>query len=389
MYRGSMVAIVHLKVRSLMSAFSRLLMIIGSALLAWFIYLQWFYNYTKNLSWFPYLMGFAFFSMFLMFLKNIRRGEIGHLELFGSDMGTQVPQGWYWPPSIAPFLQGIDLTFGFDIVHERLSTLGSIAGNLGIRHYQDQNLSSLQFRANTDSLAKANLFHDLNRLKNLLFAIRDDENRVRYYKVGFMLYVVCWITAFAGHAGIYASSAVSAATKTAGQIVEQSAPFFGLPPPASPRSLSGRIVRLNRGQPPIIPSGEAFIPQARTTWGKLEGDSIPYLLYTAPNLGETARVIVEKPLCSLVPKGEEVFYWTTLPPTHASNMEDRVKYMRKKYWFALGDMFEDVLLEPASATWVHIHEHWSEVESRSHPIFVKSMEKRELPEDEGGGIVCF
>jgi hypothetical protein len=369
-----------------MSALSRLFMAIGSAILAWFIYLQWFYDYAKNLSWFPYIMGFAIFSMFLMFLKNIRRGEVGHLEFFGADMEREVRQGWYWPPSIAPFLQGIDLTFGFDIVNERFSTLGSIGGNPNIYHYHEQRLPLYNVRVNSGSFLRANLDRGLNLLFASIFSIRDTEGRVRYYKVGAILYVLCWIVAFIGNIGNHATQLTNQAVNTVSSAIGRAvAPHI-----ATPSKFTSVIVQLETGNDPVWPDWELFVPtreRGTRDYEMIEGKK--YLIYSEPTPDSVDTVRVDEPACIPVPVGRKVYFRTTRPPIFAANMDPTVEYVERFFWFDHTKYLDPVLTKPVVAPWTYMRENWNKVETNRHNFLAQAKMAYELPEPTGGGLVCF
>lgn len=370
-----------------MSAFSRLLMVVGSAILAWFIYLQWFYDYARNLPWFPYLMALATFSMFLMFLKNIRRGEVGHLELFGADMEVVCQQGWYWPPSIAPFLQGIDLTFGFDVVSERHSTLGSIAGNPNVYHYHDQNLSSLQFRANTDSLMKANFFHDLNRVKNWIFSIRDSEGRVRYYKVGALLYAACWVFAFFANVGNHTARLASQAMGAAASVVSSVAQTSNPAPRFSEVTV---FVQLDAGAHPVVPAEQDFVPTHDRDiqyFFMLEG--MKYLKYSEPSPTHKESIVIQESACTLIPAGREARFRADRPPTFTVNMEPLVDFSERMMPFDHTKYLDGALTRPRRTSWKYLHDNWNYAETKRHVFIARAKKASELLEPTGGGLVCF
>ncbi len=364
-----------------MSPILYILFFLGSAAVAGFVYFLPLWQYSNGAG--PYTMAIAIASMMFLFMSRVKLNEQGHVVFLGFPINIVCGPGTYWMPNALPFLQSIAIPLGFGIEHERVSSFGEVGGNPNITHNHDVRLNSYRVTHETNSLFALNADRLLGLLGAFLFSFHDREGRFKYYKLGGILYAVAWVLAFANHAGNYASAAVT----TAGQVVEQGATSLGLLPQQPALDRFGRIVQLNVGTSPKIPEEAAFVAQPSETFADFDGRE--YLFYTKPAVGQLSRIVVKGSPCSMVPRGERIFYWTKVPPTHASNMDDRVMYLRKKYGFALGTWFEDFLLEPSSSTWIELRNHWVDVESGNHPILVQAMKGGGLPKDGGGGLVCF
>lgn len=235
----------------------------------------------------------------------------------------------------------------------------------------------------------------------LFIGWKQGETHLMMMRVGFRLIVVAYVMATVqgsvGLVGEKISSTGNQVVNTLGGYVQQGTAALGLPEPRAVIRSTGRIEQLSMGKPPRIPSWEGFQPIRKNDmsyYGTFPGDDRKYYLYREPSPDYTDHVMVDESLCSIVSKGRKIFYWGTRPPLHASNMEDSVTYMRKKYGFTLFNWFEDVLLEKTTATWRYMYDHWGDVASTQFPILAKALDNWELPKDEGGedsggGLVCF
>lgn len=372
-----------------MTASLRLLMAIISALLAWVVYLQWFYDYAKNLSWFPYLMTLAVFSMFLMFLKNIRRGEIGHLEFFGEDKGIVCQQGWYWPPNVLPFLQGIHLTFGLDIVNERVSLLGSIAGNPNVHHYHEQRLPSYSVRVTSESFIRANLDRGMNLLFVSIFTLRDEEGRFKYYKLGTLLYIMSWVLAFIGNIGDHGTQLVNQAMGAAASVVNSQAQSHTVNPRLQYKEVKVSV-QLDTGFAPVMPLQEDFIPtQESDVRYFFTVDGVKYFRYFKTSSQRKESIWIEESACALVPSGEEVRFVVNRAPIVAVNMERSVVYAERILPFRHPKFLDSIFTRPSRTTWEYLHKNWKYAETERHVLIARAQKTGDQPEPAGGGIVCF
>jgi hypothetical protein len=367
-----------------MSPILYLIFFLISAGLAWFIYFEPLWHYAYGFS--PYAIYTGMASMAFMFMSRVKLNEQGHVVFIGFSTNIICRAGTYWMPNALPFLQAIGFFAGCGIEQERTSSFGEVGGNPNITHRYDVGLNSHRVTHETASLFALNADRLIGLLGAFLFSFHDREGRFKYYKLGSILYVVAWILAFFGHAGNYASGALTSVNQT----VQQGMSSFGL---TTPSVNSGRVVRLDVGESPVIPSWKGFIPNPEEGphYAKVRGSEKLYVFYSEPVSGDVGRVVVEEPLCSMVPKGRKILYWSKLPPTYASNVDDEVTYMRKKYGFRLWfeSPLDDVMLEHTTGTWAYARDHWSEIDWKHYPLLTKAMESYELPVEEDGGLVCF
>jgi hypothetical protein len=330
-----------------------------------------------------YLMYAHCLGLFLhMSYYTTERTEV---KLCGKETGIWLEHGWI---VLANFL------------HVTVSLFNRFALVFGLHVLSEENAQQ-HGRMNADVFAdqrynKYNVNVHVGPLAALLMRISDNLN-IWIFKVPHLIpmrlgFFIMWVTFGLSmfHASlIYSHTQASQAVSQVASTVQRG--VVSLPDQPTATS-SGRVLRLNVGNPPIIPDWKAFNPileSGTRYYGQFPGDERKYLFYNEPAPDHIDSVSVVESLCSLIPKGRTIFYWTATPPTHASNVDDEVKYMRKKYGFTLGRWFDGLLLEPMTATWAHVRGHWGEVETSRNPILSKAMETWELSSDESGGIVCF
>ena len=109
--------------------------------------------------------------------------------------------------------------------------------------------------------------------------------------------------------------------------------------------------------------------------------------------GKPHAIKIEGRSCAVVPAGEEINFLSVFPPVYVANMKDNVTYTKKEQYITLADrvMF---LINPSkgsmsSDTWIHISDHWGEVNPDTFFLHAEALDKKDIDEDTAGGLVCF
>lgn len=351
-------------------------------------------------------MGGAFLSTLLMFMWVVRLGEVGRLILFETDTGRDFSSGIYFLPNLFPFVRGIDLVLGYGLViTERLYTNNT---QRNINHYVDQRLPTYRVDVKTDSLFRANLDRKTNLFFKWLFTTRGRDGHVEYYRVGRIGFLVMIIAALI--------CSVIAPRKE--YITPFALPSLSLPSflqqvntPEKPRLQSVTIdpedsnikvvttrTQLEAGQMPTIPPDSLFEVEIGDTLHFVTIGGRKYIKYLEKSDGGGFAIIVNEPLCSIVPAGKKVNYLTNRRPEFALNMKQQVNFAQQTdhlpQTFKLGILLfeeKDGKSRPSyrrDINWNELFKMWNTADT-SRIIMAEALPSSEIPDRVPGGIVCF
>ncbi len=151
--------------------------------------------------------------------------------------------------------------------------------------------------------------------------------------------------------------------------------------------------------PSFFPKNESFeIDYEQDVQHYREFDGMRLFSYHHRNNRSFPVIHIESDSCTVVPAGKMIGFQTNRPPVYAANMKDIVYYAEKiEYinFFKRNTVFLYALVDElknftrTSNSWKYVTTHWIEVDTSRYNIVAEALDKKDIPDNVAGGLVCF
>ncbi len=350
------------------------------SLLIMSVYVYYYQKWIKNLPYSFQLTCFFFLGIFLHFLRKIEAGTTAELLFFEKSTNYFWSDGFCLVPSLFPALHNIGIYLLWNLKKETYEELQLFNPNIKIEHthFRDQRLP--EYKIKTDaSLLSMTIYRIFANLGNWFFSIDRSHPELVYQRIGFKIILLAVIYGFIANSWI-------------------NLPF-------NQQKKTSHIVyaQLDDGtiQPPL-PNKEMFEEDVVKKYTDLDG--FRFLHYQKTINGKKPFVLVDSPVCLIIPAGKRLAFESKKPPKLVINMTRNAEYVAKEQYASLlgkilsktynftANMFANKPVQfgyPETKAWKYAQTFWDKIDFEGYAVVATAKDLEDIPDGVTGGFICF